>query len=86
MANYHRRTVINYYKGSMHSLLRTLRCCLLLPAKDKSLAHGLFNVIDTKAKCRHAKKLICKGTLRQVIIRVYTMDTVSHVGIFDPAL
>ncbi len=33
-----------------------------------------------------SKKLTCKGTLRQVFIRVYTMDTVSHVGIFYPAL
>ncbi len=36
-----------------------------------------------------SKKLTCKGTLRQLFIRVYrldTGDTVSHVGIFDPAL
>ncbi len=26
--------------------------------------HGLINYIDTKAKCRHLKKLTCKGTLR----------------------
>jgi hypothetical protein len=32
--------------------------------------HGLINYIDTKAKCRHLKKLACKGTLRQVFIRV----------------
>ncbi len=25
--------------------------------------HGLINYIDTKAKCRHLKMLICKGTL-----------------------
>ncbi len=49
--------------------------------------HGLMNYIDTKAKCRH-KKLTCKGTLRQVFIRVYRLEngSVSHVGIFDPAL
>jgi hypothetical protein len=42
--------------------------------------HGLINCKDTKAKCRHQKKLICKGTLRQVFIRVYRLE------IFDPAL
>ncbi len=30
---------------------------------------GLINyIVDTKAKCRHLKQLICKGTLRQVFI------------------
>jgi hypothetical protein len=34
-----------------------------------------------------SSKLTCKGTLRQLLIRVYrTGDTVSHVGIFDPVL
>jgi hypothetical protein len=33
--------------------------------------HGLINYKDTKTKCRHLKKLTCKGTLGQVIIRVY---------------
>ncbi len=36
-----------------------------------SLKHGLINYIDTKAKCCHLKKLTCKGTLRQVFLRVY---------------
>jgi hypothetical protein len=26
-----------------------------------SRSHGLINYIDTKAKCRHLKKLACKG-------------------------
>jgi hypothetical protein len=33
-----------------------------------------------------SKKVICKGTLRQVFIRVYRLesgDIVSHVGIYD---
>ncbi len=42
--------------------------------------HGLINYIDTKAKCRHLKKLTWKGTLWQMFIRV------SHTGFFDPAL
>jgi hypothetical protein len=33
--------------------------------------YGLINCIDTKAKCRHLKILTCKGTLRQVFIRVF---------------
>jgi hypothetical protein len=45
------------------------------------LYHGLVNYIDTIAKCRHLKKLTCKGTLRQVFIRVYrpgSGDTVTR--------
>jgi hypothetical protein len=47
-----------------------------------------INYKDTKTKCRHLKKLTCKGTLRQVFIKVYmkTGDTVSHVRYFDPTL
>jgi hypothetical protein len=47
---------------------------------------------EVKAKCRHIKKLTSKGTLRQVLIRVYRLKianllrTFSHVGIFNPAL
>ncbi len=52
------------------------------------IAHGLINNIETKAKCRHLKKMFCKGSLRQVFLRVSleTGDTVCHVGIFNPAL
>ncbi len=32
-----------------------------------NVLHGLINYIDTKAKCRHRKKLTCKATLRQVL-------------------
>jgi hypothetical protein len=39
-------------------------------------SHGLINYIDTKEKCRHLKKLTCKGTLRQVLIRVYRQEIV----------
>jgi hypothetical protein len=37
---------------------------------DKVVApgHGLINYIDTKAKCRHLKKISSDGTLRQVFI------------------
>jgi hypothetical protein len=47
-------------------------------------SHGLINYIDIKLKCRHLKKL------RDFAAGVYqsskTEDTVSCVGIFDPAL
>ncbi len=48
------------------------------------LNQGLINYIDNKAKCRHLKKLTCKGTLRQVFFRVYRLEI--HVGINNPAL
>ncbi len=51
--------------------------------------HELINYIDTKIKWCHLKTLTGKRTLRQAFIRVYRLeqwDTVSHVGIFDPAL
>ncbi len=48
-----------------------------------SQEHELINYIDTKAKCRHLKILTCKGTAG-VYQSLYTGDTVSHVGIFDP--
>jgi hypothetical protein len=39
------------------------------------------------ANCRHLKKLTCKGTFRQVFIRVYRLGySQSNVDIFDPAL
>jgi hypothetical protein len=47
--------------------------------------HGLINFVDPKAKWCHLIKMTCKGTLWQVFIRVYRLDTFSHVGIFDPA-
>jgi hypothetical protein len=46
--------------------------------------HGLINCKNTKTKCHHLKKLTGKGDLWQVFFRAG--DTVSHVGIFDPAL
>ncbi len=50
------------------------------------LGHGIINYIDTKAKCRHIKKSTSNGTLRQVYQSLWIGDTVSHVGIFDPAV
>jgi len=44
--------------------------------------HGLIHYIDTKAKCRHLKILTCKGTLRQVFIRVYRLEIKSIMLVF----
>ncbi len=62
----------------------------------KSPVHGhrlctpyeLFNRIDTKSKCRHLKKLTCKGLWGRCTVyqSYWTGDTVSLVGIFDPVL
>jgi hypothetical protein len=43
--------------------------------------HGLINYTDTKAKCRHLNKLICKGTLRQVFICLRPLHLLSFVGL-----
>jgi hypothetical protein len=38
-----------------------------LPWSLQHRSHHLkINYVDTKAKCRHLKKLTCKGTLRQI--------------------
>ncbi len=47
--------------------------------------HRLINYTDTKAKCRHLKKLTCKGTLRQVFIRVYRLEIHSVMLVFRPS-
>ncbi len=49
-------------------------------------SHGLINYIDTKAKCLHLKKLTCKGTLRQVFIRVYRLEIQSVMLVFSSQL
>ena len=48
--------------------------------------HGLINYIDTKAKCRHLKKLTCKGALRQSFIRVYRLEIQSVMLVFSTQL
>ncbi len=59
--------------------------CVISKALNKQHNYGLIN-FKTPKKCRHLKKLACKGTLRQVFIRVYRLEIQSHVGIFDPTL
>jgi hypothetical protein len=55
----------------------------ILPLPVVLSSHGLINYIDTKAKCRHLKKLTCKGTLRQVFIRVYRLEIQSVMLVFS---
>ncbi len=50
-------------------------------------ARRKIRLIEGNAKCRHLKKLTCKGTLRQVFIRVYRLEIQSVMLVFfDPAL
>ncbi len=66
----------------------------LIPKKETFVllyngkCYGLISYIDSTAKCHHLKNLTCKGTLRQVSIRVFRLEiqSVMLVGIFDPAL
>ncbi len=59
--------------------------------KRYTYARRKIRLIEGNAKCRCLKKLTCKGTLRQVFIRVYRPEianflrTFSHVDIFNPA-
>jgi hypothetical protein len=48
--------------------------------------HGLINYIATEAKCRHLKKLTCKGTLWQVFIRVHRLEIQSVMLVFSTQL
>jgi hypothetical protein len=38
---------------------------------------------DTMAKCHNLKLLTCKGTLRQVLIRVYRLEIISVMLVFS---
>jgi hypothetical protein len=46
--------------------------------------HGQINYLDNKTKCRHLKKLTCKGVFAAGVYQ--TGDSVRHVVIFVPAL
>jgi hypothetical protein len=50
-----------------------------------SSEHGLINYIDSNAKCRHLYKFTCKGTSRQVFIRVYRLEIQSVMLVFRPS-
>jgi hypothetical protein len=46
----------------------------MLIFSDFAADHGLINYIETKAKGCHLRKFTCKGTLRQVFIKVYRLE------------
>ncbi len=50
------------------------------------LSHGLNNYTVTEAKFRHLKKLTCKGTSRQVFIRVCRLEIQSVMLVFSTQL
>jgi hypothetical protein len=50
------------------------------------LSHALNNYTDTKAKFRHLKKLACKGTSRQMFIRVCRLEIQSVMLVFSTQL
>ncbi len=75
--------VLSSYKSS--NIMRKALC--LYQLKDVGRSRRLINYIETKAKGRHLKILTCKGTLRQVFIRVYRLEIQSVMLVFfDPAL
>ncbi len=45
--------------------------------------HGLIDCVDSKTKCRHIKKLACKGTLRKVFAKVYILEIHSVMKVFS---
>jgi hypothetical protein len=49
-------------------------------------SNGLINYIDNNPKCPHLRKLTCKGTLRQVFIRVYRLEIQPVMLIFSTQL
>ncbi len=55
-------------------------------AVNMPLMLGLINYKDTKAKCRHLKKVTCKGTSRHECIRVFRLETQSVLLIFSTRL
>jgi hypothetical protein len=48
--------------------------------------HGLIDYKDTNTNCRQLKILTCKGTLRQVFVRVYRLEIQSVMLVFSTQL
>ncbi len=77
--------------GTTNSVLRDKQSFECTIAHHHSVTRRKIRLIEVNAKFRHLKKLTCKGTLRQVFIRVYRLEIAnflrifSHVGIFDHA-
>ena len=63
--------------------------CFLFLAVSYIFGDSLLKIMDykdTKAKCRHMKILTCKGTLRQVFIKVYGLEIQSVMLVFSTQL
>jgi hypothetical protein len=60
--------------------------CKTAAGNHVACVHGLINNKDTKAKSHHLKKLTCKGTWRQVFIRVHRLEIQSVMLVFSTQL
>jgi hypothetical protein len=58
----------------------------LFPAVDKGDMHGPVKLYSHESKMSSSKKLTCKGTLRQVFIRVYRMEKQTVMLVFSSQL
>jgi hypothetical protein len=73
------------YIYTIHTLLSIvpqIAASFSLSLSPNAETMGLISYIDIKAKCRHLKKFTCKGTLRQVFIRVYRLEIQSVMLVF----
>jgi hypothetical protein len=50
-----------------------------------SWLHGLFNYIDTKAKCHHLEKFTCKGTLGRCLSEFIDWRYIQSSWYFRPS-
>ncbi len=69
-ADFSGRTFLGFHAAAARRMADPHTFLSLIPDRKDSVGkgRGLINFIYTKAKCRHLKKLTCKGTLRQVFI------------------
>jgi hypothetical protein len=69
------------------SRISILSCFIYVMTIDQYISkffiYGLIKYRDTKTKFRHLKKLTCKGTLRQVFIRVYRLEIQSVMLVYS---
>ncbi len=88
-------TFVTVYSFSILFFYTVLYCLMVRLFNEERTFVGrtrrMIRLIDVKARCRNLKQFTCKGTLRQVFIRVYGLGidhffgTFSHVGFFNPA-
>jgi hypothetical protein len=77
---------LNFFLSNSRTFLSLKMKQITGEYSNKRVACRKLNSKEGNAKCRQLKKLTCKGTLRQVFIRVYRLGianflhTVSYVG------